>query len=174
MSDDAVGDELSTAVCSITPTARKRFFWAAWWTHAPKRAPFQKPDASNGGAKTEAEALAEAERIAGRHLVLVEPYWARAWNRVLRGEAPPPPPPPRGTKTESARPPADGAPVSSWSVLGLTSGAAMSDVRRAYKQRALETHPDRGGDPATFREVQRAYERLRSRLTGRGDRKRRP
>src|SRR4029079_1450360 len=44
--------ELASAVCSITLTQRRRFFWAAWWTAAPCEAPFRKPDASNGGATT--------------------------------------------------------------------------------------------------------------------------
>jgi hypothetical protein len=157
------GGELRSAVCSITKTARKRFFWAAWWTAAPHRSPFRRPDASNGGAKTEEEALAEAERTAGRHLVLIEPYWARAWNRVLRGEAPPPLPPPPGTPRKlPVRDPA--ARASSWSILGLEPGALPSAIRSAYKKRALETHPDQGGDADAFRDVQRAYERLRERV----------
>jgi hypothetical protein len=136
--------ELSTAVCSITPTQRRRFFWAAWWTGAPRQVPFRKPDAASGGAKTREEALAAAELVAGRHLVLIEPYWAHAWNRILRGEAPPPPPSarvPRPPRTSSA-------PVSAWEVLGLAAGADQDAVKRAYRKRALETHPDRGGDAA--------------------------
>ena len=43
-----------------------------------EREPFRKPDAANGGARSEAEALTEAERVAARHLTLVNPYWARA------------------------------------------------------------------------------------------------
>jgi DnaJ-class molecular chaperone len=34
------------------------------------------------------------------------------------------------------------------------------DIKRAFRKRALETHPDRGGDAAEFRRVQRAYEKL--------------
>ena len=156
MVDEA--SELGAALCSITPTARKRFFWAAWWTGAPRHAPFRKADASNGGAKTSEGALAEAEKAAGRHLMLIEPYWARAWNRVLRGEAAPPPPRPRAPASAPPRDPS--ARASSWSILGLSPGAPASEVKRAYKQRALETHPDQGGDPEAFRRVQRAYERL--------------
>lgn len=151
--------DLATAVCSITPTQRRRFFWAAWWTGAPRQVPFRKPDAASGGAKTREEALAAAERAAGRHLVLIEPYWAHAWNRVLRGEAPPPPPSaraPRPARTSAA-------PQSAWAVLGLAAGADEDAVKRAYRQRALETHPDQGGDAAQFLAVQRAYERLRGR-----------
>ena len=149
---------LSTAVCSITTTQRRRYFWAAWWTAAPRHAPFQKPDAASGGARSRAEALAAAEQIAGRHLTLIEPYWAHSWNRILRGESPPPPP--------SARPkPAPKpAPRSAWEVLGLAQGADLAALKRAYRKRALETHPDQGGDEARFLEVQRAYERLSQRL----------
>lgn len=33
-------------------------------------------------------------------------------------------------------------------------------MRAAYKKRALETHPDKGGDADTFREIRQAYERV--------------
>ena len=150
--------DLATAVCSITATQRRRFFWAAWWTAAPRYAPFQKPDASNGGASSREQALAEAMQRAGRHLVLIEPHWAHAWNRMLRGEAPPPPPTPRPPRALPTS-----APASSWTVLGLEPGADLTAIKRAFRQRALETHPDRGGEAAQFREVQRAYERLLAR-----------
>jgi hypothetical protein len=149
--------ELSSAVCSITVTQRRRFFWAAWWTGAPKHQPFRKPDASHGGARTEAEALAEAERVAGRHLTMIEPYWARAWSRVLRGEAPPPLP--RKPASPAERPARSQA-VSAWSVLGLEPGATPSEVKSAFRKRALATHPDRGGRAEDFVAVQRSYEKL--------------
>lgn len=151
---------LSTAVCSITPTQRGRFFWAAWWTAAPQFTPFRKPDASNGGAESEAQALAEAERLSGRHLTRIEPYWARAWKQVLRGGTPVPPraSPPRNTATQAA------GQTSAWSVLGLAPGADRSEVKQAFRKRALETHPDHGGDPAAFRELQAAYLKLMARF----------
>lgn len=150
--------ELASAVVSITATARGRFFWAAWWTGAPSYAPFRRPDASNGGARTFEEALAEAERVAGRHLSPVEPYWARAFNRTLRGEAPPPPP---VRKTPRAEPKA--APVSAWERLGLVPGASPREIKRAYRVKALEVHPDRGGSDEAFRDITRAYEKLLAR-----------
>ena len=152
--------DLASAVVSITPTRRRRFFWAAWWTHAPQESPFRKPDACDGGAATYEEALAAAQRVAGRHLVPVEPYWARAYNRILRGEAPPARPDP----TRVARVAARAAPVSSWSVLGIEPGATLEAVRKAFRQRAQETHPDHGGDVESFLAVRRAYERLVERL----------
>jgi hypothetical protein len=155
--------DLSSAVCSIAPTQRGRFFWAVWWSGSPQYSPFRKPDLSNGGAATQDEALAAAERAAGRHLNLIDPYWAHAWNRMLRGEAPPPPREPRPTREPGATP----GPQSSWSLLGLRAGASLAEVKSAFRKRALETHPDRGGDAEAFREVQRAYERLSSKLSAR-------
>jgi hypothetical protein len=45
-------------------------------------------------------------------------------------------------------------------VLRLPSTADPSMVKRAYRQLAREHHPDLGGDPATFHDLQRALERL--------------
>jgi DnaJ domain len=151
--------DLFAAVCSIAPTKRRRFAWAAWWTGAPEREPFRRPDAAGGGAKTAAEALAEAEKAAGRKLLEIDPRWAGAWARVLKGE-------PAWTerqKREAAGQDAlparkSAAPARSiWTTLGLTADATDDQIKRAYRERALETHPDRGGDPARFREVKAAY-----------------
>lgn len=152
--------EISTAVCSITSTQRRRFFWAAWWTGAPSYTPFRKPDASNGGAASVEEALADAERAAGRHLTIIEPHFARAWKQVLRGQTPIPPQP-KPTQPKPVRP---DAPVSHWSVLGLEPNATLAAVKLAYRQRALATHPDQGGDADQFRAVHRAYEKLTEKL----------
>ena len=145
---------LATAVCSITATQRRRFLWAAWWTNEPRESPFQPPDASNGGLPSLEEALAEAERRAGRYLLLVEPFWARAWTRVLRGERAPRRPLPRGERPPRAQP------RSAWELLGLAKGASLVEIKAAYRQRALATHPDHGGDAEDFRELHAAYERL--------------
>lgn len=157
--------DLASAVVSITTTARGRFLWAAWWTGAPHHSPFRKPDASHGGARSWQEALAEAERTTGRTLTVIDGYWARAFNRTLRGQAPPPPPSERRAsravepREEKARP------LSSWQILGVEKGATLAEIKRAYKQRALLVHPDQGGDADAFRALTRAYERLTSRTT---------
>ena len=70
--------------------------WVAWWTAPPAREPFRKPDAFSGGARSHEEALAQARRAAGVLLVEIEPYWARAWARVLLGR------PPWGVRAEGA------------------------------------------------------------------------
>jgi len=167
---------LDAAVCSITSTQRRRYFWAAWWTKAPARSPFQKPDASNGGASTREEALGEAQRVAGRALREIDPLWARAWTRVLRGQEPFTPRDQERARTPLPKREAGAQPAqraSALSVLGLEQAGSREELRRAYKKRALETHPDRGGDPEVFRAVQRAYERARSKLDAGPSKKRR-
>jgi len=56
--------------------------------------------------------------------------------------------------------------TSPWSTLGLESTASLLDVKRAFRKRALETHPDRGGEAEQFRKVQSAYEKLVKKLGG--------
>ena len=152
--------ELFAPVCSVTSTRRRRFLWAAWWSGPPTREPFRRPDASSGGARTRDEAQRQAERACGAPLVPIDGSWARAWARVLRGEAAFP----AGAEervSEGPGPVAGDAarePASVWATLGVPPSATEEEVKRAYRQRALETHPDRGGDAEAFREVQRAYE----------------
>lgn len=45
-------------------------------------------------------------------------------------------------------------------VLGVPAGAGAEDLRRCYRRRVRETHPDTGGDPVEFRQVQEAWEML--------------
>ncbi len=156
--------QLFAPVCSITTTKRRRFFWAAWWSGPPARVPFKKPDASDGGAATREEALAAAEKRAGMTLVEIDPLWARAWIRVLRGEPAWPSRAsrePRAARTQSA----DAAAADSiWAVLGVGRDVSEAELKAAYRKRALETHPDQGGDEASFRRVLQAYEEAKRRL----------
>lgn len=47
------------------------------------------------------------------------------------------------------------------SALGLGKGKpSLNDLRRAYRKRAAETHPDRGGSREAFEAVRGSYERL--------------
>ena len=162
--------DLFAAVCSIAPTRRRRFLWVAWWTAPPERDPFRKPDAFNGGARTREEALQEAERSAGRRLVEIEPRWARAWARVLLGQPPWNEKAPRAHAEERSGPlpaPDRSGPgplrASVWSILGLGPRATVEEIKRAFRKRALETHPDRGGDAEAFRSVRRAYDQALAR-----------
>lgn len=44
--------------------------------------------------------------------------------------------------------------------LGLDDGADHHTIRTRYRQLANEHHPDKGGDPETFRRIRHAYEQL--------------
>jgi hypothetical protein len=150
--------DLFAPVCSIAPTRRRRFLWAAWWSGPPTAEPFRKPDAFEGGARTREEALAAAERAADARLVLVEPRWARAWARILLGEPPWPAHAAEGAPRPGPVVASDPAGASIWSILGLGPHATEAEIKQAFRTRALATHPDRGGEAAAFHEVQRAYE----------------
>lgn len=47
-----------------------------------------------------------------------------------------------------------------YEVLGITPAASVDEMRRAYRRRLRETHPDTGGSPARFHAVQAAWEVL--------------
>jgi hypothetical protein len=146
---------------SIAPTKRRRFLWAAWWTAPPEATPFRKPDAASGGARSRDEACAAAERAAGRPLSEIDPRWAVAWSRVLRGEAPwPSKRPATETTTRPAKPqPRKGTKPWALAALGLAgSSPSVPDIKRAFRAMALRTHPDRGGEDAQFIEAKRAYD----------------
>jgi len=156
---------LFAPVCSITKTKRGRFFWAAWWTAAPAHVPFRKPDAEGGAAKSREEALAAAEKRAGITLTVIDELWAKAWMRVLRGQAPwpskssrePRAPKKAGTRGETTA-------QSIWDLLGVSAQATAEEVKAAYRKKAIETHPDHGGDAETFRRVVAAYAEAKKRL----------
>lgn len=46
-------------------------------------------------------------------------------------------------------------------MLGLGDGSPVSEVKRAFRARAFACHPDRGGDPAQFRQLVREYRAAR-------------
>jgi hypothetical protein len=162
---------LFVASCSVTTTRRRRFMWVAWWTAPPARAPFRKPDAFSGGARSHEEALAQARRAAGMSLVEIEPYWARAWARVLIGRSP------WGVRADGAASSSahgrattatpKAATASIWETLGITARATADDLKRAFRERALATHPDRGGDAEAFRQVQSAFKEAQRRIARR-------
>ena len=51
--------------------------------------------------------------------------------------------------------------VSCYAVLGLQLDASIAEIRAAYKRRALEVHPDKGGSSAEFQLVLAAFEQCR-------------
>ncbi|MEV8025062.1 DnaJ domain-containing protein [Microbacterium sp. NPDC080220] len=48
--------------------------------------------------------------------------------------------------------------ASAYEVLGVAADASDDDLRKAYRLRLRQTHPDTGGDAAQFVQVQRAWE----------------
>lgn len=55
---------------------------------------------------------------------------------------------------------ATSAPRSPYQVLGVSPDADQETLRRAYRRRARETHPDTGGSAAEFSQVQQAWEEV--------------
>lgn len=141
---------LFRGVYSVTRTKRRRFLWCAWWTGEPVEEPFRPPDAWSGGARTADQARSLAERAAGAALREVEGRWAGAWVRVRAGLPPfveRPAQPLRTPRTDGPH-----------AVLGVPPGAPLDEVKAAFRRKALEHHPDHGGDAAAFMAVKRAYD----------------
>jgi len=47
-----------------------------------------------------------------------------------------------------------------YSILGLKRSASDEDIKQAFREKALATHPDKGGDEEEFKKVREAYECL--------------
>lgn len=159
MSTDA---SLFVPVCSVTLTKRRRFFWACWWSGPPTRVPFRKPDASDGGAPTHAAAVEAATRAAGMAVTLGPSTWAKAWMRTLRGQRPWPDTTPHDPEGPPDAPPGP-TEISIWDELRVAPSADDAALKLAFRQRALQTHPDHGGSDEAFRRVVRAYAEARRR-----------
>ena len=53
--------------------------------------------------------------------------------------------------------------VLAYEVLGLSSSATWTEVRKAYRDLAAKHHPDQGGDGQLFKAIQKAYKLLEGR-----------
>lgn len=47
-----------------------------------------------------------------------------------------------------------------YEVLGLDENATPEEIKKAYRQKAKEFHPDKGGDEAVFKDIAEAYDTL--------------
>ncbi len=48
-----------------------------------------------------------------------------------------------------------------YEVLGVKKDASADEIKKAFRQAAIEHHPDRGGDESKFKEINEAYEVLK-------------
>lgn len=49
-----------------------------------------------------------------------------------------------------------------YEILGVARNASQSDIKAAFRKKAMEHHPDRGGDAKKFKEINEAYQALGS------------
>jgi len=49
-----------------------------------------------------------------------------------------------------------------YDILGVTTQATDTDLKKAYKKASMKHHPDRGGDESKFKEINEAYTTLRN------------
>jgi molecular chaperone DnaJ len=47
-----------------------------------------------------------------------------------------------------------------YELLGITKNASKQEIKKAFRAKAKEHHPDKGGDEAKFKEINQAYETL--------------
>ena len=47
-----------------------------------------------------------------------------------------------------------------YEIFEVNKDASAQEIRKAYRKLAIKLHPDKGGDPAKFQELQNAYEVL--------------
>lgn len=47
-----------------------------------------------------------------------------------------------------------------YAVLGVAKDAGVNEIRKAFRRKALKTHPDQGGDEESFRKLKEAFEYL--------------
>lgn len=49
-----------------------------------------------------------------------------------------------------------------YAILGVAKSASQEEIKAAFRKKAMEHHPDRGGDAAKFKEINEAYQALGS------------
>ncbi len=50
--------------------------------------------------------------------------------------------------------------LAAYEALGIGPPCTVGEIKEAYRRRAREAHPDRGGNPDDFRAIEAAYRRL--------------
>jgi len=119
------------------------------------------PDAWGGGATTEEDARVLAERAAGMPLQQIDGHWAAGFKRLRAGL------PPFVTPEQRVASPVD-RPVDPHKILGVAANSTLDEIKAAFRKKALEHHPDRGGSAETFIALKRAYDSIVKRRVRRG------
>jgi hypothetical protein len=153
--------------------------WAIWWKGDPRvwsrdGGEFPEPDAW-GGARTGEDVASMVNELAARfgklgdfETVQIEARYCQSWRWVQRGHSPS-----AAERAEQKRAwdagwrrfgfdtgqtaPASTAISGCFVALGLDERASEADVRRAFRLRARDLHPDRGGDEAAFKTLNANY-----------------
>jgi DnaJ-class molecular chaperone len=47
-------------------------------------------------------------------------------------------------------------------ILGVANGASEEDIKKAYRKLAMKHHPDKGGDPEKFKEINEAFDKIQN------------
>lgn len=154
-------------VYAISTRGDGRAVWAAWWTELPAPAPFVPPDARGEASDEHAaqrEVLQAFSRVRGcRTRRQIDGRFALAADRWAHGVDPPFP----GARRRAARghvaAPSE-LPRDAVECLGLTPPFTFERAREAYRRRALEDHPDRGGSHGDILALNDAWQRVRKML----------
>ena len=65
-----------------------------------------------------------------------------------------------GTQGGARRPPRRGYQGDPFRELGVSSSASAADLKKAWKAKMMQHHPDRGGDPETAKKINEAYQAI--------------
>lgn len=66
----------------------------------------------------------------------------------------------RGAQGGARRPPRRGYQGDPFRELGVSSSASAADLKKAWKAKMMQHHPDRGGDPETAKKINEAYQAI--------------
>jgi hypothetical protein len=128
-----------------------------FWTDGDRRDPRSGAERTDGSGAREARATAGAgggaDTSTGTETGSDAGTGTDATGRGTRGAG--------GRAGDAADAGPDVSAAAASEVLGVDADADAEEIRRAYRRRVKETHPDLGGSEAAFRRVRRAYERLR-------------